>query len=84
MKKRTRDLESLRTMVRSDGKKFVRLDEGAALYSIGLNTFRDIARDAGAIYRVKRIVLVNTELIDEFLECYQAKRQSSIKGCTAI
>ncbi len=70
MKKRTRDLESLRTMVRSDGKKFVRLDEGAALYSIGLNTFRDIARDAGAIYRVKRIVLVNTELIDEFLETF--------------
>lgn len=70
MKKRTRDLESLRTMVRSDGKKFVRLDEGAALYSIGLNTFRDIARDAGAIYRVKRIVLVNTELIDEFLKTF--------------
>lgn len=70
MKKRTRDLESLRTMVKSDGKKFVRLDEGAALYSIGLNTFRDIARDAGAIYRVKRIVLVNTELIDEFLETF--------------
>ena len=70
MKKRTRDLESLRTMVRSDGKKFLRLDEGAALYSIGLNTFRDIARDAGAIYRVKRIVLVNTELIDEFLETF--------------
>ncbi len=70
MKKRTRDLESLRTMVKSDGKKFVQLDEGAALYSIGLNTFRDIARDAGAIYRVKRIVLVNTELIDEFLETF--------------
>ena len=70
MKKRTRDLESLRTMVKSDGKKFVRLDEGAALYSIGLNTFMDIARDAGAIYRVKRIVLVNTELIDEFLETF--------------
>ena len=63
-------MESLRTMVRSDGKKFLRLDEGAALYSIGLNTFRDIARDAGAIYRVKRIVLVNTELIDEFLETF--------------
>ncbi len=71
MKRRTRDIDSLKTMVRSDGKKFVRLDEGAALYSIGLNTFRDIARDAGAIYRVKRIVLVNTQLIDEFLETFR-------------
>lgn len=71
MNRRTRDMDSLKTMVQSDGKKFVRLDEGAALYSIGLNTFRDIARDAGAIYRVKRIVLVNTQMIDEFLETFR-------------
>ncbi len=70
MNKRTRDMERLRTMVQSCGKKFVRLDEGAALYSIGLNTFRDIARDAGAIYKVKRITLVNTQILDEFIETF--------------
>lgn len=70
MNKRTRDMESLRTMVQSCGKKFVRLDEGAALFSIGLNTFRDIARDAGAIYKVKRITLVNTQILDEFIETF--------------
>jgi len=70
-RKRGLDTEQLQQLVRGQGKKFVRLEEGAALYSIGLNTFREIARDAGAIYRVKRIVLVNTEKIDEFLETFR-------------
>lgn len=55
----------------AQSKKFVRLKEGAALYSIGLNTFRELAKDAGAIYHVKKIVLVNTEILDEFLEAFR-------------
>ena len=53
------------------GKKFVRLKEGAALYSMGINSFRELAKDAGAIYHIKKIVLINTELIDEFLESFR-------------
>ena len=53
------------------GKKFVRYEEGAKLYSMGLHTFQDLAKEAGAIYHVKRIVLVNTELIDEYLETFK-------------
>ena len=43
----------------------------AKLYSMGLHTFQELARDAGAIYRVKRIVLVNTELVDEYMENFR-------------
>ncbi|SFG07509.1 hypothetical protein SAMN04487761_10391 [Lachnospiraceae bacterium C7] len=49
-------------------KKFVRYAEGAELYSVGLHTFQEMAKEAGAIYRVKRCVLVNTQKIDEYLE----------------
>ena len=52
-------------------KKFVTLREGADLYSIGLHSFRDLAHDAGAIYKVKRRILVNTEIFDEFLEAFR-------------
>ena len=48
--------------------KGVRYDEGAVLYSKGINSFRQLAKDAKAIYRVNRIVLVNTEKVDEYLE----------------
>lgn len=33
-------------------KKFVSQKEGAELYSMGVNTFRNLANDAGAVYKV--------------------------------
>lgn len=52
-------------------KNFVRLKEGAVIYSMGLNSFRELAKDAGAIYHVKKMVLANTEIFDEFLEAFR-------------
>lgn len=52
-------------------KKFVRYEEGAMLYSMGIHSFEDLAKEAGAIYRIKRTVLVNTEIIDEYLENFR-------------
>ena len=72
MKKRTQmDMEELKKMVNGRVKKFVSLEEGAVIYSIGKNTFREMAKDARAIYRIKRRVLVNLELMDEYMECFQ-------------
>ncbi len=65
------EVPELESMMRSGKKKFVRYEEGAKLYSMGLHTFQELARDAGAIYRVKRIVLVNTELVDEYMENFR-------------
>ena len=50
---------------------YVRYEEGAKLYSMGLHTFQELAKDAKAVYHVKRVVLVNTELIDEYLENFR-------------
>ena len=65
---RRAEVPELENRLKYGGKKFVRYEEGAKLYSMGLHTFQDLAKEAGAIYHVKRIVLVNTELIDQFLE----------------
>ena len=56
--------EDLIEISKSGVKRFVRYDEGAKLYSMGLHTFQNLAKDAGAIYRIKRVVLVNTDIID--------------------
>ena len=69
--RREKTVEELQELVRGRGKKFVTLKEGADLYSIGLHSFRDLAHDAGAIYKVKRRILVNTEIFDEFLEAFR-------------
>ena len=56
--------EETKQLIKDGRKKFVRLDEGAILYSIGKITFRQLAADAGAIYHIKKTVLVNTKLVD--------------------
>ena len=52
-------------------KKYVRYEEGAVLYSMGKNSFRQVAQDAHAIVRLKRIALVNVEVLDEYLESFR-------------
>lgn len=66
-----RSLEELQELVRGRGKKFVSVAEGAELYSLGIHSFRELAGEANAVYHVKRRVLINTELIDEYLETFR-------------
>ncbi len=56
---------------RKDVKKFVRYSEGAKMYSMGLSKFQELAKDAKACYKVGQLVLVNTEIIDEYLETFR-------------
>ena len=35
-------------------KKYVRYKEGAERYSMGLHTFQELAKEANAIYRVRK------------------------------
>ncbi len=49
----------------------MRYDEGAKLYSMRLHSFQELAKEAGAVYHVKRIVLVNTEVIDAYMENFK-------------
>ena len=51
-------------------KKFVRYGEEAQLYSMSQSTFEKLAKEAKAIYKYNKLVLVNTEKIDEYLELF--------------
>ena len=51
-------------------KKFVRYGEGAQLYSMSQSTFEKLAKEAKAIYKYNKLVLVYTEKIDEYLELF--------------
>ena len=39
-------------------KKFVRYQEGAELYSIGLTKFQELAKEAKAVYKIDKVALV--------------------------
>lgn len=59
-KKRTcLTVEELEKLVHAGVKKYVRYEEGALLYSIGRNSFIDLAKEADAVYKIKGCAVVN-------------------------
>lgn len=52
-------------------KKFVRYPEGAEMYSMGLSSFTKLAKEAKAVHKWGNIVLVNTNIVDEYLDMFK-------------
>ena len=61
-------IEKFKVQFQSGKKKWVRYDEGAVMYSMGIHSFMDLAKEAKAVYNIKRICLVNTEKLDAYIE----------------
>ena len=66
-----KEVENMEGLLTNGKKKFVKYEEGAAMFSMGIHSFMEHAREAKAIYRIRRIVLVNTEIIEEYLENFR-------------
>lgn len=56
---------------KEDRRKFVRYAEGVKMYGMELSKFQELAKDAKACYKVGQMVLVNLEIIDEYLETFR-------------
>ena len=41
------------------------------MYCMGLTKFQQLAKDAKACYKIGQMVLVNTEILDEYLETFR-------------
>lgn len=58
-------------------KKYVRIGEGSIIYSIGHHRFIEMARAAGAVYKINKgtggTVLINLELFDDYMEQFREK-----------
>lgn len=55
----------------------MRIGEGSIIYSIGRHRFVEMARAAGAVYKVNEgkggTVLVNLEIFDEYMEQFRVE-----------
>ena len=54
-------------------RKFLRYQQAEIVYSLSHKKLMELANDAGAIYRMEGIVLINREIFDEYLEQYHEK-----------
>lgn len=44
--------------------------EACELYGMGLTKLKEVARDAGAVYKLNRLVLISIEKMDEYIETF--------------
>ena len=56
---------------RAYAKRYVRYTEGAEMYSIGLTKFQELAKEAHATIKVDKLVLVDCQKFEEFLESFR-------------
>lgn len=54
-------------------KRLVRYKEGAEMYSMGMNKFQTLAKDAGAVLKIGRMVLVDLDVFERYLESFRVK-----------
>ncbi len=58
-------------MTTKQKKRFVRYSEGAEMYSMGVTKFMEICKAAKACYKLNQLVLVNLDIVDEYLESFR-------------
>ncbi len=66
-----KDINQLKDLVYNKGKKYVRESEATELFSVGRHTVEKWARQAGAIYKINGVKLLNVEKIERFIEAFQ-------------
>lgn len=54
-------------------KRLVRYKKGSQMYSMGMNKFQTLAKDAGATLKIDRLVLVDLDVFDEYLESFRVR-----------
>ena len=54
-----------------NAKKFVRYQEGAEKYSLGLTKFQELAKEAKAVYKIDKVALANCEIFERYLESFR-------------
>ena len=62
------DLQKLQIIVQASQKKYVNTNEGALLYSVGRNVFRNLGERAGARRKIGGKLIYNVELINQYIE----------------
>ena len=64
---------------KTNNKRFVRYPEGAEMYSMSLSKFQQLAKDAKECYKMNRLVLVNLDILEEYLETFHIEDEEFYK-----
>ncbi|MBQ8962316.1 MAG: DNA-binding protein [Clostridia bacterium] len=54
-------------------KDFITYYEGADYYGLGLKVFTRMSHEAGAVYKIGKMVRIRRDIFEEYLRCLQKK-----------
>lgn len=54
-------------------KDFITLSDGVSYYGLGKKPFTRIAREAGAVYKIGKMVRIRRDILEEYLRQIQKK-----------
>ena len=58
-------------MLERKGKKFIKIKEGPEIHGICLSTFVKRAREAGAVIKLGRSVIIDVEIFENYLDSFR-------------
>ena len=56
-------------------KRFVRYKTGAELYDMSQSSFEELSEEAGAKYKIGKMVLVSCDIFEEYLETFHVSNR---------
>ncbi len=61
-------LGSLEIIANASQKRYVTVKEGIMLYGLGRHSFEDLIKESGARRKIKGRILVNTEVLNKYID----------------
>ena len=61
-------IETLELLIKCSQKPYVSYAEGAKLYSLGRNSFMELAQEANAVRKIGGRAIVNVQKLNEYIE----------------
>ena len=58
-------------------KKFIRPKDGVKTYGLSRTTLNNVAKKAGALYRIDKCVLINVKILDEYIEKFRVTEEDA-------
>lgn len=78
IKRNELEIENLKMLVSTGQKQYVSYEEGTKLYSLGRNTFIELAKEARAIRKIGTRVIVNVNILNEFIETVYTEEEDYV------
>ena len=67
----TRTVKEVKQSARRLRKQYLTYEDAEIIYSLSHKKLLELATKAGALYRMDRIVLINRDIFDEYLEQFR-------------